>query len=87
MSEAPERIKAMMRVYDDGTYAIGAYLPETPTFADDEYVEYIRADLARLPEELVERAKTLVESYHIYAAAEVELLVEILAWRDGKEGR
>jgi len=63
MSAAPKMIKARFNVYDDGTYAIGAYLTNSPVLEDEKYARYRRADIPWLPEDLVARGRTLLDSH------------------------
>ncbi len=91
MSDAPERIwvlttRRMVHDYDQA-----AVWPQKPEWADDEpnLHEYIRADLARLPDGLAERLKrqvTIEEVAYEGITEATALMREVLTWNEQQEG-
>ncbi len=85
MSDAPERIIALANRQG----AAWKMKPPDSWFGEAfDGVEYIRADLAGLPEDLVARLKWLVETpyYPGTQRVSVPLLRDILAWHERQKG-
>ena len=84
MNEAPERIWFDRNMRFDHQAPI-LYQSDR----EDDDIEYVRADLARLPEDLVERARVAVEwdLHEQFDGALVRrVLAEILVWHEQQEG-